>query len=254
MRNALRNLLWAAGGAAVMWIAFRFSSGGAGEAGPAAIAPAERAIAGTGARPRTGGAARDAESAPREPAPVAAPAGSEPPAPSSPASRTAASGGAPTVVWFPPKELLGSSTDIPNRRPDDSAGRKAAADLLDQSRVTCDFGAGMNAGVRFGDTLLVGVGAQWQGGLMVYDLLEPGAGRARLIGTVGGTGSPNGETKVQLMLYGTRIYFLGLQPNGTYALTTIYDELDDMGRHVAVMSRHENGIFTYGTQWLGVCY
>ena len=56
------------------------------------------------------------------------------------------------------------------------------------------------------------------------------------------------------MTIGSRIYFMGLQQNGTYMLTTIYDELDNMDRHVAVMSRHENGFFTYGTQWLGVCY
>ena len=89
---------------------------------------------------------------------------------------------------------------------------------------------------------------------MVYDSIEPAAGRARLTGTVGSTGSPSGETKVQLMLYDTRIYFQGLQGNGTYMITTIYDELDDMGRHVAVMSRQENGFLAYGTQWLGVCY
>jgi hypothetical protein len=89
---------------------------------------------------------------------------------------------------------------------------------------------------------------------MVYDLLEPSAGKARLTGTVGAAGSPTGEAKVQLMTIGSRIYFMGLQQNGTYMLTTIYDELDNMDRHVAVMSRHENGFFTYGTQWLGVCY
>ena len=47
---------------------------------------------------------------------------------------------------------------------------------------------------------------------------------------------------------------MGFLPNGIYMVTTIYDELDVMDRHVAVMSRHENAVFNYGTQQLGVCY
>jgi hypothetical protein len=109
--------------------------------------------------------------------------------------------------------------------------------------------------MRFGDSLSVGSNtAQWQGSLMVYDLLEPSVGKARLTGTVGGAGSPTGEAKVQLIAIGSRIHFMGYLPNGTYLLTTIYDELDTMDRHVAVMSRHENAVFDYASQFLGVCY
>lgn len=90
---------------------------------------------------------------------------------------------------------------------------------------------------------------------MTYDSLDPSGGKARLTGTPGAVGSRTGEADVQLMVIGTRIQFMGLLPNGTYMLTTVYDELDNMDRHVAVMSRHEpKGFFNYGTQQLGVCY
>jgi hypothetical protein len=89
---------------------------------------------------------------------------------------------------------------------------------------------------------------------MVYDLLGASAGKARLTGTAGAVGSPTGEADVQIMTVGSRSHLMGFLPNGTYVMTTIYDELDTMDRHVAVMSRHENAVFDYGTQQLGVCY
>ena len=35
-------------------------------------------------------------------------------------------------------------------------------------------------------------------------------------------------------------------------MVTIYDELDNVGRHIAVMSQHE-GTFSYASQLLGTC-
>jgi hypothetical protein len=178
-----------------------------------------------------------------EPAPVPASTDS---APAEPAR--------PTVVWSAPKGGRPVFTDIPNRRANDDKGSRPATDLLDAGRITCDFGTGSVTGARLGDSLSVFSGSQWQGGLMVYNLFEPSGGKARLTGTAGAVGSPAGEATVQFMAAGSRIHIMGLLPNGTYMLTTIYDELDDMGRHVAVMSRHGDGLFDYGTQLLGVCY
>ena len=75
-----------------------------------------------------------------------------------------------------------------------------------------------------------------------------------MTGTSGAVGSATGEADVQIMTVGSRIHFMGFLPNGIYMVTTIYDELDTLDRHVAVMSRHENAVFNYGTQQLGVCY
>lgn len=261
MRYMIRNLIWAGAGAALAWVAiYGWGESRWDPSGPVADAPAELRAANDrapAARSETGADAERpddpehlaAAPAPAEivtdPAPVPASTDS---APAEPAR--------PTVVWFAPKDARDRVvyTDIPNRRADDATGSRPAADLLDDGRITCDFGTGSITGARVGDSLTIGPGgAQWQGSLMVYDLLEPAGGKARLTGTVGAVGSPTGEATVQFTVAGSRIYFMGFLPNGMYILTTVYEELDDMDRHVAVMSRH-GGLFDYGTQLLGVCY
>jgi hypothetical protein len=37
-----------------------------------------------------------------------------------------------------------------------------------------------------------------------------------------------------------------------FVAVTIFDEIDNVGRHIAVMSRHE-GFFEYSSQFLGTC-
>lgn len=257
MRYVIRNLIWAGAGAMLAWVAIY----GWGEStrwdpsGPVVDTPADLRV--VDARAARSEPAADAERpadlehvatvlAPTETVAEPAPASTDS-APAEPAR--------PTVDWFAPTDARAVYTDIPNRRADDATGSRSATDLLDSARITCDFGAGSNTGSRIGDSLSVGSGgAQWQGSLMVYDSLELSAGKARLTGTAGAVGSPTGEAKIQLVTIGSRIHFTGLLPNGTYMLTTIYDELDNMDRHVAVMSRHENGFFNYGSQFLGVCY
>jgi len=260
MRYMIRNLLWAGAGALLAWVAIywwgegtqRHSSGPGVEtsAGPRAAnasAPAARSEAGA-----------DAEQ-PDDPEHLAAaPAPTEivtAPAPLPVSTDSAPTEPAPlTVVWSPPKDSRPVFTDIPNRRANDDKGSRPATNLLDAARITCDWGAGNVTGARVGDSLSVFSGSQWQGSLMVYDLLGTAAGKARLTGTAGAVGSPTGAAEVQIMTVGSRIHFMGFLPNGTYMVTTIYDELDVMDRHVAVMSRHENAVFNYGTQQLGVCY
>jgi hypothetical protein len=158
----------------------------------------------------------------------------------------------PIVADIPPRDLPLTRTDLPNRRDGDPAARKPAAALLDSTRITCDFGAGNNTGLRFGDTLSVGGGAQWQGGLLIYDLVDAAAGAVRLTGTAGATGSQRGEAKVQVTTEGSRVLLSGFLENRAFLAVTIFDELDNFGRHIAVMSRHE-GFFEFGSQFLGTC-
>jgi len=247
----IRNLLWAGAGAVLASVAIYVWGGGipwdpklhAANARP----PAARFELGADAErpdePHHLPGASEPTKIIAEPAPVPASTDSGPAAPAR-----------PTVVWFARKDERPVFTDIPNRRANDDKGSRPATGLLDAARITCDFGPGNVAGARVGDSLSVFSGAQYQGSLMVYDVLEPSSGKARLTGTAGAVGSPTGEANVQLMTIGSRIQFMGLLPNGTYMLTTVYNELDDMDRHVAVMSRHENALFNYGAQFLGVCY
>jgi hypothetical protein len=254
----IRNLLWAGAGAVLAWVAIY----GWGEgiqwdpSGPAVDTPAELRASnarGPAARSETGA---DAEQ-PDDPehlaeAPASTEIVTEPPAAST--GSVSAEPARLTVVWSPPKDSRPVFTDIPNRRANDDKGSRPATNLLDSARITCDWGAGNVTGARVGDSLSVFPGSQWQGSLMVYDLLGASAGKARLTGTAGAVGSPTGAAEVQITTVGSRIHFMGFLPNGTYMVTTIYDELDLMDRHVAVMSRHENAVFNYGTQQLGVCY
>jgi hypothetical protein len=156
------------------------------------------------------------------------------------------------VTDAPPSNSPATSTDLPNRRDDDARGAAPAAGLLESLRISCDFGAGNNTGLRFGELLTVGGGAQWQGGLIVFDLTDASTGTALMKGNPGATGSPSGEAKVQVTTEGTRVFLSGFLENRAYVMFTIYDELDNVGRHIAVMSRHERS-FSYASQFLGTC-
>jgi hypothetical protein len=254
----IRNILWAAAGAVLACVAIY--GWGVGSpfkpSGPAEDTTAEPRAANARAPTARSAIAVDAEQpddleqlaatpAPTGNAPAAVPASTDP-APPEPARVT--------VVWSAPTDSRPVFTDIPNRRANGDTGSRPATELLDAGRITCDWGPGNVTGARVGDSLSVFPGSQWQGSLMVYDLLGPSAGKARLTGTAGAVGSPTGEAQVDIMTVGSRIHLTGFLPNGTHMTTTIYDELDTMDRHVAVMSRHENAVFNYGTQQLGVCY
>jgi hypothetical protein len=254
----IRNLLWAGAGAVLAWVAIY----GWGEdtqwdaSGAVVKTSAEPRAANARAPAARSEAAANAEQSDDPKYLAEAPAPTEivtAPVPASTDSAPAESARL-TVMWSPPKDSRPVFSDIPNRRANDDKGSRPATDLLGAARITCDWGAGNVTGARVGDSLSVGAGSQWQGSLMVYDLLGTSAGKARLTGTAGAVGSPTGAAEVQNMTVGSRIHFMGFLPNGTYMVTTIYDELDVMDRHVAVMSRHENAVFNYGTQQLGVCY
>jgi hypothetical protein len=176
-------------------------------------------------------------------------AAAEPPAASDPPSARPARD--PIVTNSPPSNSPSTVTDLPNRRDGDSSATPAAG-LLDSPRISCDFRAGNNTGLRFGEMLTVGGGAQWNGDLLIYDLIEGAAGTARLLGSASVTGSPSGEAKVQLTTEGTRVHLSGFLENRAFVMVTIFDELDNVGRHIAVMSRHD-GFLSYASQFLGTC-
>ncbi len=158
----------------------------------------------------------------------------------------------PIVADSPPSNSPLTPTELPNRRSNDPSASDAAATLLGFPRITCDFGAGNNTGLRFGEVLTVGGGAQWNGGPLIYVLTDAAAGTAVLTGTPGVTGSPDGETKVQVTTEGTRVFLSGFQQDRAFVVVTIFDEIDNVGRHIAVMSRHDAS-FSFASQFLGTC-
>ena len=177
----IRNLLWAGAGVVLAWVAIHWWPAGArwDSSGRAVETSAElRAANARVPAPRSAGA--DVEQ-PDDPEDLgAAPPPTEivtAPAPV-PAATDAAEPTRLTVVWSPPRDSRPVFTDIPNRRANDDNGSRPATDLLDAGRITCDWGAGNITGARVGDTLSVGSGSQWQGSLMVYDLLGGSTGAA----------------------------------------------------------------------------
>jgi hypothetical protein len=156
----------------------------------------------------------------------------------------------PIVATGPPSNSPSTPTDLANRRDEDAATPAVA--LLDLPRISCDFAAGNNTGLRQEALLTVGGGAKWMGGPLIYDFYRTSPGTARLTGLPSVTGSPDGEAVVQVTTEGTRVFLSGFLENRAYVVVTIFDELDNVGRHIAVMSRHERS-FSYASQFLGTC-
>ena len=245
-RGAAGALISAGTGAALTWLVLSALERG-DDFSAAAPALERRAAELREGRIAAADIARDATPAPEVPAITAARSevGIDAAAP-------AATERNPIVSDLPPRDLPVTRTELPNRRDGDLSASMPAAALLGSLRITCDFGAGNNTGTRVGDTLTIGGGAQWVGGPLVYDFVNATAGAARLTGSVGATGSPTGEATMQVSTEGSRVMLSGFLANRAFVAVTIFDELDNVGRHIAVMSRHEDR-FTYASQFLGTC-
>jgi hypothetical protein len=128
-------------------------------------------------------------------------------------------------------------------------------ELQKLNRISCDFTDGFNNGSVWEGKLQQG-SASWQGGPIVYDMIDAENGTAQMIGNPGATGSLEGRADARVMSRSNRLEFLSDLKNGQLVLTTVYGQRHDLGGYIAVMSRHEgqNGPFTsYGSQFLGSC-
>ena len=129
------------------------------------------------------------------------------------------------------------------------------SELQKLSRISCEFTDGFNNGSVWEGKLQQG-GASWQGGPIVYEMIDPENGTAQMIGNAGATGSLEGRADARVMSRPNRVEFLSDLKNGQLVLTTVYAQLHERGGYIAVMSRHEghNGPFSsYGSQFIGAC-
>ena len=139
---------------------------------------------------------------------------------------------------------------------DARAKAKDAEDAFGRSgRIVCEFSEGNNIGAFDGQ--LRSGSASWQGGSITYDSIDFDAGTAQMIGSAGPTGSAEGHADARVILRGPRLNFLVPLSTGGIVFTTVFGEVRDNGRYVAVMSRHEGlrsqGTGTYSAQFLGFC-
>ncbi len=129
------------------------------------------------------------------------------------------------------------------------------SDLQKLNRISCDFTDGFNNGFVWEGKLQQG-GASWQGGPIVYDMIDPENGTAQMIGNPGVTGSLEGRADARVLSRSNRLEFLSDLKHGQLVLTTVYGQLHERGGYIAIMSRHEgqNGPFSsYGSQFIGSC-
>jgi hypothetical protein len=129
------------------------------------------------------------------------------------------------------------------------------SELQELNRISCDFTDGFNNGFVWEGKLQQG-SASWQGGPIVYDMIDPENGTAQMVGNPGATGSLEGRADARVMSRPHRLEFLSDLKNGQLVLTSVYGQLHERGGYIAVMSRHEgqNGPFSsYGSQFIGSC-
>lgn len=126
--------------------------------------------------------------------------------------------------------------------------------LQQQTRITCEFETGYNNGFVWEGKLTSG-SAAWQGGPLIYDAIDGEAGTAQLLGGEGVTHSTDGHADARVAIGSNRVEFLSTLANGSVLFTTVFNERDEQGRLIAVMSRHEglSGTDAYGSQFLGRC-
>lgn len=129
------------------------------------------------------------------------------------------------------------------------------SELQKLNRISCEFTDGFNNGFVWEGELQQG-SASWQGGPIVYEMIDPENGTAQMIANAGATGSLEGRADARVMSRPNRVEFLSDLKNGQLVLTTVYGQLHERGGYIAVMSRHEghSGPFSsYASQFIGSC-
>jgi len=129
------------------------------------------------------------------------------------------------------------------------------SELQKLNRISCEFTDGFNNGFLWEGKLQQG-GASWQGGPIVYEMIDPENGTAQMIGNAGATGSLEGRADARVMSRPNRVEFLSDLKNEELVLTTVYAQPHERGGYIAIMSRHEgrNGQFSsHGSQFIGSC-
>jgi hypothetical protein len=141
--------------------------------------------------------------------------------------------------------------NLPNSHEPGQPQTNALDVLLSAISISCQFDPGYSGGWS-GDDIRV-YSAAWQGGLIVYDSVDLTAGKARMTGSEGATGSKIGEVKVRAAATSNGLYFSGFSPRGDLITTTVFAERDKLNRYMAVMSSHATEMGHNSSQFHGRC-
>jgi hypothetical protein len=137
----------------------------------------------------------------------------------------------------------GDSLDRESNTPADATDRaaKAREDLKHAMMIRCDFKPGAT-GFWANQNLNVSL-FQWQGGPITFEVVDLGAGTARMLGSDGATGSQEGVIDVMVTATNTGLHFSAFTPTRILVVATVFANLDASGRYRAVMSRHGSPTF-----------
>ncbi len=137
----------------------------------------------------------------------------------------------------------GDSEEIESHKQVDAPDRaeKARDDLKNAMMIRCEFKPGAT-GFWQNQNLSVSL-FEWQGGPVTFEVVDLGAGTARMLGGVGATGSQEGVIDVMVAASGTGLHFSAFTPTRVLVVSTVFANLDGSGRYRAVMSRHGTPTF-----------
>jgi hypothetical protein len=142
---------------------------------------------------------------------------------------------------FQAVQSVDASEDIP-------ADRKA---LHSAYRISCNFDKGINAQV--GGGVFNTMGAVYQGGPLLFDVINADEGRATMSGSAGATGSATGSVEVRMAGTSAALTFSGFVPRGDLISTTIFTARNTNHDYLAVMSTHAAGNASMASQFYGTC-
>jgi hypothetical protein len=118
--------------------------------------------------------------------------------------------------------------------------------------VSCQFDPGYSVLVGSGAFTMMGT-ANWQGGVIGFDVIEPETGRTTMSGSAGATGSSNGTAEMLMTKSNAGVSFSGVVPNGDMIVTTLFSERNSHGAYLAVMSTHGAANGHGAQQFYGAC-
>ncbi len=132
-----------------------------------------------------------------------------------------------------------------------AARSKSLNALLSSSSLSCDISAAQGANWTNGGAQVHGI--SYQGGPFAYQAINLEIGTATMTGSVGLTGSVDGELGVKVTPTDTGLNFTGFTRSGDLVIVTVYAALDGSGHYRTVMSRHGHQIGNESAQFYGTC-
>jgi hypothetical protein len=132
-----------------------------------------------------------------------------------------------------------------------TADKDPLADLLSSVTIWCRFDPGNGAQLQDGNITMYEL--SYQGGPISYDSINIESGTARMIGSAGATGSPEGVLDVLVTATRSGLHFSAVNSRGELTVTTVFGAVDKHGRHSAVMTTHGTHAFNGSYQAYGAC-